>query len=201
MMSKVEQSVIQSGAIQTARIGLSLALLATLGLSSVAHALPIDAGQSTVTATGKQLGVPVVGKFKKISGDVNFNPAQLATANAKIEIEVGSYDMGMADYNKNVIAADWFDAAKFPKSSFTSTSIKAAAAGSYTVTGQFSLKGKVQTVSFPVTAKAVGANTVFDGVLTIKRNAFGVGSGDWADTSVVADDVAIKFHIVAPTHK
>ncbi len=200
-MSKVEHSVTQSGATQSARIGLSLALLATLGLTSIAHALPIDTSQSTVVATGKQLGVPVTGKFKKLGGDVNFNPAALATANAKIEIDVGSYDMGMADYNKNVLAADWFDAGKFPKSTFVSTGIKAAGAGAYTVTGQFSLKGKVQTVSFPVTAKAVGANTVFDGVLTIKRNTFGVGSGDWADTSVVADDVAIKFHIVAPTHK
>jgi polyisoprenoid-binding protein YceI len=197
-MSKVEQSVIQTAAIHSARVGLSLALL---GAMSCAYALPIDATQSTVIATGKQIGVPVVGKFKKISGDVNFNPAQVAAATAKIEIDVGSYDMGMADYNKNVLASDWFDAAKFPKATFVSTSIKAAAAGSYTVSGQFSLKGKTQAVSFPVTAKAVGANTVFDGVLTIKRNGFGVGSGDWADTSVVADDVAIKFHIVAPTHK
>ncbi len=201
-MSKVEQSVIHSAAIQTARGGLSLLLVGALtGVLSAAHALPIDASQSTVTATGKQIGVPVVGKFKKISGDVSFNPAQLAGSSAKLEIDVGSYDMGMADYNKNVLGADWFDAAKFPKSTFVATSIKAAGAGSYTVAGQFSLKGKVQAVSFPVTAKTVGTNQVFDGVLTIKRNAFGVGSGDWADTSVVADDVAIKFHIVAPTRK
>jgi len=200
-MSKIEQSVIQSRAIQRARIGLSLVLLATLGVSAAAHAVPIDASQSTVTATGKQLGVPVVGKFKKISGDVNFNPAQLASSYAKMQIEVGSYDMGMADYNKNVLGADWFDAGKYPKATFNSTTIAPLGGGAYQVTGNFSLKGKMQGVSFPVTPKVVGANQVFDGVLTIKRNAFGVGSGDWADTSVVADEVAIKFHIVVPTHK
>ena len=200
-MSKIEQSVIQSRAIQRAGIGLSLALLATFGVSAAAHAVPIDASQSTVTATGKQLGVPVVGKFKKISGDVNFNPAQLASSYAKMQIEVGSYDMGMADYNKNVLGADWFDAGKYPKATFNSTTIAPLGGGAYQVTGNFSLKGKMQGVSFPVTPKVVGANQVFDGVLTIKRNAFGVGSGDWADTSVVADEVAIKFHIVVPTHK
>lgn len=168
---------------------------------TAAQAIPIDAAKSNVTATGKQLGVPVTGKFKKIVGDVVFNPAQLAQAKAKIEIDVGSYDMGMADYNQNIIGAEWFNAAKFPKASFVSTGIKAAGANGYTVTGQFTLKGRVQTVSFPVTTKTEGTHQIFDGVLTVKRNAFGVGSGDWADTSVVADDVAIKFHIAVPVKK
>ncbi len=179
---------------------LFLSVMAVLGVQS-AQASPIDIAKSTVTATGKQMGVPVTGKFKKMSGDVVFSPTQLATAKAKIDIEVGSYDMGMADYNQNIVGADWFNAAKFPKASFVSTGIKAAATNSYVVSGQFSLKGKTQNVSFPVTLKTEGADQVFDGALTVKRNAFGVGSGDWADTSVVADDVTIKFHIVVPIKK
>ncbi|GAC1368810.1 MAG: YceI family protein [Aquirhabdus sp.] len=173
--------------------------LATLLTVTSTLAAPIDAAKSTVTATGKQLGVPVTGKFKKITGDVVFNSAQLAQAKARIDIDVASYDMGMADYNQNIIGADWFNAAKFPKASFVSTGIKAAGANSYTVTGQFTLKGRVQNVAFPVTVKTEGAAQVFDGVLTVKRTAFGVGSGDWADTAVVADDVAIMFPSAAPT--
>lgn len=175
--------------------------ITTVLTATSAHAVSIDAAKSSVAATGKQLGVPVTGKFKKITGDVFFNAKQLAQSKARIDIDVASYDMGMADYNKNIIGSDWFDAAKFPKSSFVSTGIKAAGANSYTVTGQFTLKGRVQSVSFPVTVKVEGANQTFDGVLTVKRNAFGVGSGDWADTSVVADDVAIKFHIAVPVKK
>ncbi|MDE2421321.1 MAG: YceI family protein [Gammaproteobacteria bacterium] len=179
---------------------LLVSVMTVIGVQS-AQATPIDLAKSTVTATGKQMGVPVTGKFKKMSGDVVFSPSQLATAKAKIDIDVGSYDMGMADYNQNVIGAEWFNAAKFPKASFVSTGIKAAAANNYVVSGQFSLKGKTQNVSFPVTVKTEGADQVFDGALTVKRNAFGVGSGDWTDTSVVADDVMIKFHIVAPIKK
>jgi polyisoprenoid-binding protein YceI len=175
--------------------------LAVLLAATAVQAAPIDAAKSNVTAIGKQLGVPVTGKFKKITGDVVFNPTQLAQSKARIDIDVGSYDMGMADYNQNIIGADWFNAAKFPKASFVSTSIKAAGANRYSVSGQFTLKGRVQTVSFPVNVKTEGANQVFDGVLTVKRNAFGVGSGDWADTSVVADDVAIKFHIAVAAKK
>lgn len=169
-------------------------------LSAMAYAAPIDASKSTVTSTGKQLGVAVTGSFKKISGDVTLNAAQPAQSSAKIDIDVASYDMGMPEYNKNLLTPEWFDAAKYPKATFRSTSIKGSGAN-FSVTGQFGLKGKVQNVSFPVTVKTVGATQVFDGTLTVKRTAFGVGSGDWADTSVVADDVAIKFHIVVPVKK
>jgi polyisoprenoid-binding protein YceI len=177
-----------------------LSVIVGFGIQS-AQATPIDLMKSSVTATGIQMGVPVTGKFKSMSGDVVFNPSQLAVAKAKIDIDVGSYDMGMADYNQNIIGTDWFNAAKFPKASFVSTNIKAANANRYIISGQFSLKGRMQNISFPVTLKVDGSNQVFDGVFTVKRNAFGVGSGDWVDTSVVADDVTIKFHITVPTKK
>lgn len=169
-----------------------------LGLiGATVQAAPIDSSKSTVTSTGKQLGVAVTGSFKKISGDVSFNPAQLAKSSAKVDIEVASYDMGMLEYNKNLLMPEWFDAAKYPKATFRSTSIKGSG-NQFIVTGQFALKGRAKQVSFPVTFKTVGATQVFDGTLVVKRTAFGVGSGDWADTSVVADDVAIKFHMVVP---
>lgn len=166
-------------------------------LSGVVYAAPIDASKSTVTSAGKQLGVAVTGKFKKISGDVTFNPAQLAKSTANLVIDVASYDMGLPEYNQNILTAEWFDAAKYPKAFFTSTGIKGTA-GQYTVTGKFTLKGKVQNIAFPVQFKQVGATQVFDGAFVVKRTAFGVGSGDWADTSVVADDVKIQFHLVVP---
>jgi hypothetical protein len=38
-------------------------------------------------------------------------------------------------------------------------------------------------------------------VLPIKRTVFNIGDGEWKDTSVVADDVQIKFRIVTPVKK
>ena len=174
-----------------------LPLLALGVLASTAMAAPIDASKSTISSTGKQMGVAVTGAFKKFSGDVTFNAAQPAQSSAKIDVDVASYDMGMPEYNKNLLTPEWFDAAKFPKATFRSTSIKGSGSN-FTVTGQFSLKGKVQNVSFPITLKTVDKTQIFDGTLTVKRTTFGVGSGDWADTSIVADDVAIKFHVVVP---
>ena len=48
----------------------------------------------------------------------------------------------------------------------------------------------------PVTVTQQGATQTFDGTLPIKRSQFDIGSGEWKDTSVVADEVSIKFHLV-----
>lgn len=41
----------------------------------------------------------------------------------------------------------------------------------------------------------------FEGVLPIKRTVYNIGDGEWKDTSVVADDVQIKFRIVTLAKK
>ena len=63
------------------------------------------------------------------------------------------------------------------------------------------IKGKTLDVVVPATYKQDAAGQVFDGVLPIKRTVFNIGDGEWKDTSVVADDVQIKFHIVTPAKK
>jgi polyisoprenoid-binding protein YceI len=174
----------------------SAILLALTGAVTMPALAQIDLAKSSVTATAKQLGVPIEGTFKKIGAAITFVPSQLAKSSAKIDIDVGSYDMGSPEYNKEVTGKEWFDAAKFPKASFVSSSISAAGTDKYTVAGKLSLKGRVVDVSLPVTVKTGKGIQTFDGTLPIKRTAFNIGDGEWKDTSVVADDVVIRFHIV-----
>ncbi|CAG2151836.1 Protein YceI [Cupriavidus campinensis] len=177
------------------------AALATAGLAANLAWAQIDTAKSTVTATARQIGVPMEGKFKKFDATVDFDPAKLATSSAKVEIDVSSFEIGDAETTKEVKGKDWFDAAKFPKAVFQSTAIKAGAAGKYDVAGKLTIKGKTLDVVVPATYKQDAAGQVFDGVLPIKRTVFNIGDGEWKDTSVVADDVQIKFHIVTPAKK
>ena len=176
-------------------------LVLTYGWSAAPARAQVNLAKSTVSATAKQLGVPIEGHFKKFTASILFNPAQLAQASAKVEIEVASYDMGAPEYNKEVIGRDWFAAAQFPKATFVSTGIAAAGAGKYNVAGKLTLKGKTVDVTLPITAKTEGMTQVFDGALPIKRIAFNIGDGEWKDTSVVADEVVIKFHVVVAPAK
>ena len=172
------------------------AVLAATGVAANLAWAQIDAGKSSVTATARQIGVPMEGKFRKFDAAVDFDPARLASSSAKVEIDVASFEIGDADTTKEVKGKDWFDAAKYPKAVFQSTAIRNGAAGKYEVAGKLTIKGRTQDVLVPATYRQEGGTQVFEGVLPIKRTAFNIGDGEWKDTSVVADDVQIKFHIV-----
>ena len=51
-------------------------------------------------------------------------------------------------------------------------------------------------VRAPFTLKEDKGVLNIDGTFTLKRLEFGIGSGLWSDTSVVSDEVQIKFHLV-----
>jgi polyisoprenoid-binding protein YceI len=177
-------------------LALLLSISLTGGAIGTAAAAAVDAQKSSLTATFKQMNVPVDGKFKKLSANLHFDPANLTASKAQIDVDVASFDLGSAEYNSQVTGKDWFDAKGFPRASFVSTSIKPGANGSYAVAGTLTIRGKNKSVVIPMQYRKDGVAQVFDGVLPIKRLDFGIGQGDWTDTSLVANDVQLKFHIV-----
>jgi polyisoprenoid-binding protein YceI len=176
-----------------------IALISLLGISLAAGAavLKTDPAKSTVTATFKQMNVPIDAKFKQFSASIDYDAAKPDASKASVEINIASFDLGDPEYNKEVTKKEWFNAAQFPKASFVSTSIKSAGAGKLTVTGKLTIKGKTADISFPLSVKSEGGKQIFDGALPIKRLAYNIGEGEWKDTSMVADDVIIKFHVIA----
>jgi polyisoprenoid-binding protein YceI len=176
-----------------------ITLAALLGVSLIASAaaLKADPAKSTVSATFKQMNVPIESKFKKFTAAIDYDAAKPDAAKATVEVDTASLDMGDPDYNKEVAKKEWFNAAQFPKATFVSSSIKAAGAGKLTVTGKLTVKGKTSDVTFPLTVKTEGGKQVFDGALPIKRLTYNIGEGEWKDTSMVADEVVLKFHVVA----
>lgn len=176
----------------------AIALVAASALSIAAWSATaqVDAAKSSVTATGKQLGVPMDIKFGKFDAAVNYNPSNVAASTARVDIDINSVDVGSKEYNDELKKKDWFDAAKYPKATFVSSAFKPGANGKVDVVGKLTIKGITQDVTAPVSFKQDGANQVFEGALPVKRNAFKVGDGEWKDTSVVADDVTIKFRVV-----
>ena len=173
------------------------AMIAGLLLPSLAPAvLKTDPSQSTVGATFKQLNVPVEAKFKKFTAAIDYDPAHPAAAKAHVDIDVASFDLGDPDYNKEVLKKEWFNAVQFPKASFVSSTIVPGTAGKFMVTGKLTIKGRTADVSFPLTMKTEAGRQVFDGAVPIKRLTYAIGDGEWKDTSVVADEVVIRFHVV-----
>jgi len=174
-------------------------IAASLFASAFAGAavLKIDPAKSSVAAVFKQMNVPVEAKFKTFTAQIDYDAARPEASRASVDIVTASMDLGDAEYNREVAKKEWFNTAQFPKASFVSTSIKPAGPGKLNVAGKLTLKGKTADVTFPLTVKTEANKQVFEGQLPIKRLAFNIGEGEWKDTSMVADEVVIKFRVAA----
>jgi polyisoprenoid-binding protein YceI len=173
------------------------ALLLGTALGAAAAPLKTDPAKSTVSATFRQMNVPVEAKFNKFSAQIDYDAQRPDASTARVDIDTASLDLGEAEMNREVAKKEWFNATQFPKASFVSTAIRSTAPGKLAVTGKLTIKGKTADVSFPLTQKAQGAKQVFEGQLPIRRLAFNIGEGEWKDTSMVADEVVIKFRVTA----
>ena len=173
--------------------------LASLFASAFAGAavLKTDPDKTSVAAVFKQMNVPVEAKFKSFTAKIDYDAARPEASKATVEIQTASMDLGDAEYNREVAKKEWFNTAQFPKASFVSTAIKPAGPGKLNVAGKLTLKGKTADVQFPLTVKTEANKQVFEGQLPIKRLAFNIGEGEWKDTSMVADEVVIKFRVTA----
>ena len=151
--------------------------------------------QSEVQFTARQMGVPLEGHFKKFDAQVSFDPAKLATSKIVFTVDTGSATMGSRETDAELPKATWFNVPQFPQATFQSSAIKALGAGKFEVTGKLSIKGLARDVVVPVTLVQNGATTMATGALPLKRLAFKIGENEWAETSMVADDVQVKFKL------
>jgi len=151
--------------------------------------------QSEIVFVSKQMGVPVEGKFKKFDAQIALDPKKPEAGKVALNIDIGSATLGVPESDAELPKAPWFNAAKFPQASFQSTAIKGLGAGKFEVAGKLSIKGNTQDLVVPVTLTQAGGTSTATGAFTIKRLDFKIGEGEWADTSMVANDVQVKFKL------
>ena len=170
----------------------SLALLVAVP----AHAQQaLQPAQSSIQFTAKQMGVPLEGHFKKFGAQIAFDPAKLATSRIAFTVDTGSATLGSRETDAELPKPTWFNVPQFPQATFQSSSIKALGGGKFEVAGKLTIKGQSRDVTVPVTLTQSGATTTATGTLAIKRLAFKIGENEWADTSMVADDVQVQFKL------
>lgn len=173
---------------------LALAGAALFAATSAGAQQLLPAG-SEIAFTSRQMGVPVDGRFKTYTAQLAFDPKQPAAAKIAFTIDLASVSLGAAETESEIAKADWFDTKRFPQASFQSTAVKATGAGRYEVAGTLKIKGASQPVLVPVTLAQAGATTTATGAFAIRRLDFRIGDGDWKDTSLVADEVQVRFRL------
>ena len=167
--------------------------LAGLALPTLAQQLV--PAQSEISFVSKQMGVPVEGRFKQFTAQMSFDPKKPDAAKIAFTIQTGSASFGSAETDAEVPKAPWFNVAKFPQASFQSSAIKSLGGGKFEVRGALLIKGASQPVVVPVSVTQAASASTASGSFVIKRLDFKIGDGEWADTSMVANDVQVKFKL------
>lgn len=162
-------------------------------LVSTAAPLTVEPARSEVAFVSKQMGVPVEGRFRRFSVQLDFDARKPEASKASLDVDIASIDAGSEEANGEVVRKAWFDAARFPKATFASTSVKALGPNRYELTGTMTIKGKSKTVTTPFTVKPAGSGQVFEGTFLMNRSDFGIGDGPWNDPETVAYEVQVRF--------
>lgn len=156
----------------------------------------LQAAGSEIAFTTRQMGVPVEGKFGKFSAQVALDPRKPETGSVSLAIDTASARFGSAELDAEVPRPTWLHAAVFPQATFRSSRIRAAGPGRFEVAGQLTIKGSSREILVPVQLAPAGAQHVASGSFTIQRLDFKVGEAEWADTSMLANDVVVRFKLV-----
>jgi len=157
----------------------------------------VQLNKSALSFVSKQMNVPVEGQFKSFRSKIAFDPAKPAAARAELEIDLASIDAGSKDANDEVASKAWFNTKEFPVAKFVATSVKPLGANRFELAGKMTIKGRTRDLTTPVALRQEGNSATFEGSLVLKRADYALGEGMWADFGTVANEVQVKFRLVA----
>lgn len=180
---------------------LMASLIVGLGLSAAAQAVEyktVNTQDSRIEFVYSQMKVKMNGRFSDLKvNQFSFDTKQPEAAKVSLDIVLGSVDAGYGEANKELKKPEWLNLSAHPLARFESSKVEVLGDQRYQVTGTLSIKGQSKEVSAPFSLKENGEQAVFEGALTFKRSDFAIGEGAWKDTSIVADDIQVTFHLLA----
>ncbi len=89
----------------------------------------------------------VSGKIGKYDSVIETNGDDFTGAIVEFTGDTDSITTGTADRDAHILSPDFFDAAKYPKISFTATSFKKLDEGDFEITGDLTLHGETKPVT------------------------------------------------------
>ena len=126
-----------------------VALLLTVQVHADAPSWEVDPAHSGVYFRIQHIYSTIPGLFEDFSGTVKFSPDDLQSSHFDFEVMVKSINTGNSKRDGHLNSAEFFDAGKYPKMTFTSTSVKHVKDNQYIVEGTMTVKDVNQTVAVP----------------------------------------------------
>jgi polyisoprenoid-binding protein YceI len=182
------------------------ALLSLVCLNRAARAADtynIDAAHSTVGFSVSHLVINTVkGKFDEFSGSVVVDGNQIQEAKGTIQTK--SVDTGVANRDKHLRSADFFDVEKFPTITFAGKRVETKGTDPVLI-GDFTMHGVTKEISLAVTVKGPikdpwGNNRIgVQAKAKLNRKDYGLTWSKTTETGglIVGDEIEIEINAEA----
>ncbi len=162
-----------------------------------APAWTVDKAASRIRFKSAFMGMAFEGGFDRWDAQIAFDPKTLAASKVTVTVDLASAKTGDKDRDDTLPIGDWFNTAKFPRATFTSSAIRDLGGGKYQAVGTLNLKGVSKPVTLPFTLAITGAQAKMTGAVMIRRNDFGVGQGELGGPETVPFEVNVTVAVTA----
>ena len=173
-----------------------LALTLAFGIAVAATQWTLQPKQSKLTFVANQAGAPFEAVFEKFTADIKFDPKDLAGSRFDVKIDLNSVNSGDGERDDTVKGADLFAVKQWPTGHYVAEKFTDKGAGKFSATGKLTLRDVTKDVPLEFTFEDGKDGAWLKGSASLKRLDFGVGQGEWKDTSSVANEVKVKFSLL-----
>jgi polyisoprenoid-binding protein YceI len=195
---------VHSMRIKMTLLGLAVLLLVPAPAAAEPVAYKADPVHSSLAFTIRHFVSDVDGRFRDFDGVIQYDAQNPANSSVQFTVQAASISTENDDRDKHLKSPDFFDVAKFPTLSFTSTKVVAKGGNSFDVTGNLTLHGVTKVVTIPATFRGTvkvpkGEKAGFQSTFTLNRLDYGVawnraieGGG-----AMLGDEVTVNIKIEA----
>jgi polyisoprenoid-binding protein YceI len=174
----------------------SCALLLSVPGLLIADSVPWSsvAADSQLTFSAYYEGEELPGRFTSFTVRLEVDEATGNPCALFVEVEVGSANMNDREINAEIVEPDWFDAQAFPTASYESNQIRPAENG-FLASGSLRIKGIEQALELPLDWRKEGGTAHLSGSVTLSRQAWQVGTGEWSNNASLSDRVDVRYRV------
>jgi polyisoprenoid-binding protein YceI len=179
------------------------ALLITAGAFAQGTKWTLDKGHSNVKFTITHMVVSEMdGSFRIFDGSLEHSKPDFSDAKVNFTIDVASINTDNERRDGHLKSDEFFNAEKYPKMTFQSTSMKSLGNNKYELTGNLTIRDVTKPATFQVThggvlTTAQGAKAGFKATTTINRFDYNLKWDRATETGglVVGKDVTITVNV------
>lgn len=168
-----------------------VALLPGAATAAVWHG---DQHSGVLRFVATQAGAKFPGHFGEFRVRLDFDPAMPANGRLDVTIVTKSADTADAERDAVLHGKDFFWVERFPEAKYQAQGFRREN-GAWTAAGELTLRGVTQPVTVRFEIRPELLQLGMKGGVTLRRLEFGVGQGEWADTTWLGDPVDVAFDL------